>query len=298
MQKSKKKNNASRSGQKPKKQNKNTSRPKTESTAGVPAAYNFLRVTGVPRMTQKPSADGRVIIRHQEYFAPVTGSVTEKTAQYSINPGLESTFPWLSGIARNYESYIWRSLIFEYVPQVGTQTKGRIMIAPDYDARDTAVTTYRRLGSMHGAVMGSIWSPVRLACDSADLHKAKQFYVRVSSPPSWTDVKTYDALTLIVNTGGTVDEATYGDIRVSYVIELITPQVLDDSEMLNSKSISNTAPGLATPFSATTVVAGGLDIAPSSTAQLKFNDVGEYLISGYMNGTSLEGFQPGAKPMD
>lgn len=289
MQKKKNVKKVSRSGPKSRKQQS----ARTESRGGVPAAYNVVRVTGVPRMVTKPSNDARVVIKHQEYLTPVNGSTTELTTMYNINPGLDNIFPWLSGIARNYESYQWKSLQFEYVPQVGTQTKGRVMMAADYDARDAVVSTYRRLGSMHGAVTGSIWSVVRLACDSADLSKSKQYYVRSAAVPSGTDIKTYDTLSLMVNVGGTVDTAVYGDIRVSYVVELMTPQVQSDEEFDLSKKITNPSATAAAPFGAGVVVTGGLDIAPESTSQLRFDKIGEYLLSGNFTGT---GVTPGAQP--
>lgn len=290
MQKKKQNNKASRSGRKSRKQGNGTA--KTESTGVVPAAYNVVRVTGVPRMVARPTSDARIVVKHQEYMVPVSGSVTELTTQYEINPGLVTSFPWLSGIAKNYESYSWKSLQFEYVPQVGTQTKGRIMMAADYDARDTVVSSYRRLGSMHGAVNGSIWSVVRLTCDASDLMKMKQRYVRTSAVPSGTDVKTYDALTLNVNVGGTVDTAIYGDIRVSYVIELITPQVESDEDYDYSKKISNLSATAAAPFGAGVSVTGGLDIDVESDTQLRFKKPGEYLIAGQMAGTGLPGTFP------
>jgi hypothetical protein len=42
-----------------------------------------------------------------------------KLQKFTVNPGLASTFPWLSGLCGNYESYRPTSIVFEYVPTSG-----------------------------------------------------------------------------------------------------------------------------------------------------------------------------------
>jgi predicted nucleic acid-binding Zn ribbon protein len=66
-------------------------------------AYNFKRQ--------------RSVITHREY---ITDIVTSSTAgafsyvTYSINPGQDSLFPWLSNIAQCFEAYKMHGLVFEY----------------------------------------------------------------------------------------------------------------------------------------------------------------------------------------
>lgn len=284
MQRSKKKSNkVSRSGRKPRSNNN-----KTMIVRGAPAAVNFQAVTSLPALMPKPKSDALITVRHQEYISNVLGSTTQNTTKIDVNPGLASTFPWLSNLARNYETYLWRSLTFEYLPEVGSQTKGRIMMVADYDARDGIVADYRRLGSMHGAAMGTIWSPLRLTCDKADLSKAKQFYVRSSSVAN-TDIKTYDSLSLQYNVGGTVDGAVYGCIRASYTVDLMTPQVEDDVAYATSKKIENTiSPTPDNPFAGALVTGGAnLDVNTNEGDRITFPSTGEWLLSTLLIGTGL-----------
>lgn len=82
-------------------------------------------------------------IRHRELIATVEGSTFEAYTK-EINPGLQSFTPWLSPIASNYESYKIKSMSFEFIPQVSTNTDGCIYMAIDYDAADkTAITTIK-----------------------------------------------------------------------------------------------------------------------------------------------------------
>lgn len=268
---------------------KSKKRNSVKSVRGAPAAINLQTVTSLPAMVPKPRADALVTVRHQEYVASVNGSTTQSTVKLDINPGLSTTFPWLSNVARNYESYSWRSLSFEFIPEVGTQTKGRIMMVCDYDARDGVVSDFRRLGSMHGAVLGTIWSPLRLTCDKADLSKSKQYYVRNAAISS-TDIKTYDTMSLQYNVGGTVDANVYGCIRATYTVDLMTPQVEDDAAYATSKKIENLDnPTVNVPF-ANAVVTGGapveVDTSPTDS-YIRFPSIGEWLLDATVLGVGL-----------
>lgn len=58
-----------------------------------------------------------IIITHREYIGDVITSGTAgafKTNTYYINPGLNKTFPWLSQIAQNFESYRMLGCAFEF----------------------------------------------------------------------------------------------------------------------------------------------------------------------------------------
>lgn len=59
---------------------------------------------------------GEFIIRHREYIQDIIPT-EDFTVQCNLplNPGLFETFPWLAGIAENFEEYEFRGLLFEYV---------------------------------------------------------------------------------------------------------------------------------------------------------------------------------------
>ena len=60
---------------------------------------------GVPRVQ---NIGGRVIVNHREYIQDINSTVSFTNLPFDINPGLPETFPWLAGIAKNYEQ--WRPL--------------------------------------------------------------------------------------------------------------------------------------------------------------------------------------------
>lgn len=87
----------------------------------------------------------RVIFR--EYLGDViTGPNGVFTSQsYEINPGLPSTFPWLSGIAAQYEQWTPNGLIFEFrstsSEYVAQQAMGSVIMATEYDSYDTVYSS-------------------------------------------------------------------------------------------------------------------------------------------------------------
>lgn len=57
---------------------------------------------------------GGYIVRHREYICDVSPSVAFTMQTFALNPGLQSSFPWLSQMANSFEEYKWRGLLFEF----------------------------------------------------------------------------------------------------------------------------------------------------------------------------------------
>lgn len=83
---------------------------------------------------------GHFPVKHRELFTTIEGG-TFSQGSYKIQPGLNLSFPWLSGLAPAFEMYEIRSLSFEYVSRCPTTTAGLIYMAVDYDAADSPVVT-------------------------------------------------------------------------------------------------------------------------------------------------------------
>lgn len=193
----------------------------------APVAQSRLMKTAVPSVSGSPySGDGSVRIRHREYIGDVSSSIAFANSQFSVNPGLAATFPWLSVIAANYESYLFTSLSFEYETQVSTATSGTLMLAIDFDAADAAPVSKVQLMSYHNAVRSPLWSECQYRGDVQDLHKfGMKRYVRTAALAANLDIKTYDVGTLNVATQGAIGATPAGELYVVYDITLNTPQL-------------------------------------------------------------------------
>nr|WGL41060.1 capsid protein [Circovirus sp.] len=111
---------------------------------GPPVSNQISGGMGAP-ITVNASDDltGDVYISHTEFVGNVSASATAAGAsifqqsKFALNAGLQSTFPFLSQIASNFEMYDFMGLMFEYRPTSGenatANSLGKVMMATNYD---------------------------------------------------------------------------------------------------------------------------------------------------------------------
>jgi len=201
-----------------------TPRSTKEGRVSAPQAMGSRLTTSSPSILSAYTGDGRVRIRHREYIADVAGSVAFAATAYVVNPGIAVTFPWLSIIAANFESYKFNNLCFQFSTEKSASTNGSLMIAIDFDANDATPTTKTVMMSYHNAVRCPVWSETKYVTDKPDLLKLPQHFIR-AGVVSGTDLKTYDVGNLFVATSGCADTTALGELYVIYDVELITPQL-------------------------------------------------------------------------
>lgn len=251
-----------------------------------------LRGRNSGRRVSQPSAKSRVIrnsnplkqinIKHREYFLDVDAYNEQNYLTIlEVNPGLATVFPWLSGIAKNFEKYRFNSLSFEYIPAVGTSTAGSAAIAPDYDAADDNTTISKdRLLAFEDSVRGPLWSGFTMKCSPHNLRKV--LYVRRDDLAINLDIKTYDNLQLILSRSAAADNPEVGELWVTYDITLITPQMDPDPDY--SAYWSNQAYRASTttdPYSETSEYYDTINLVETGEAgngHISVNKSGNYLV--------------------
>lgn len=67
-----------------------------------------------PPMITNSVVNGGVIIRHREYLRDIPAATAFTNFVFPLNPGISSTFPWLSQIATSFEQYRFRGIVFEF----------------------------------------------------------------------------------------------------------------------------------------------------------------------------------------
>jgi hypothetical protein len=188
----------------------------------------------IPTFSAGPTS---VLISHKEYITDIFGPASAGTFQntpYSINPGLERTFPWLSQVAANYEEYTlhqciftFRSTVTDFVATNGQV--GTVIMASQYNPTDAPFSSKQDAMeydmAMSGKVSGNMLHGVE--CDPAQLSGSPGKYVRAGPVRSDDDLKQYDHANLnvcISNIPQQFANQALGELWVSYTVELRKPK--------------------------------------------------------------------------
>ncbi len=253
-------------------------------------------------------SDQTVVIRHREFLGELTGSANYTVQRsFPLNPGLSTTFPWLSTIAANFSEYRIKGLVFHYVPTSGYAVSGTnpaigtVMIQTSYRATESAPTSKVEL-------LNEYWSsescPADAFCHPIECNpKENPFsvqYVRIGDLPSSENQLMYDLGTTRIATSGMPASNVVGDIWVTYEVELKKPRVtaLNSENEHSLEGASSTAIAAGTPFGTNfteTFDTSGGGISVSSTAvTFAAGNTGTWLITANYTGATAIGISGAA----
>lgn len=265
------------------KTNKNKGAVNNARKVTAPVATTSIMVTGKPRISGLQSNSVRIVNR--EYFKDITGSDSYSAQATQINPGNNVMFPWLSSIAANYESYMFRKLRFCYEPICSTRTAGSLMMAIDYDAADAVAPSKAVLMAYEGAVRTSPWAEAICNANRADKILQKR-YVVIGSTPAGTDIRLNNVGFLTVATQQVpVTSASIGEMYVEYEVEFYIPQLQFNVPGFASgeaQASSSAAPiPTATPLldgvsQGIVAIANGKTLLPQRTGRYLLDVVGKF----------------------
>lgn len=183
---------------------------------------------------------GDIIITRKEYitdiFSPIDPGGFNNTT-YSVNPGLQQPFVWLSQIAPNYTEYRFEQLVFEYRPVISSTTlsgaMGTIIAAFNYNAAAVPFVNKVQMNEYDAAKSFRPCDALRLGveCDRSKMAQGTLF-TRAGNVPIGQDIKTYDVGTFQIATYGLPDSVfptgtQLGELWVYYTVRLSKPQLYD-----------------------------------------------------------------------
>lgn len=175
---------------------------------------------------RKPLSNGSAgfVVKHREFIDVVTPPNAPDIREFLIQPGLDTSFPWLAGVALNYQKYQIRNLTAHYVPNCATNQNGLIGMAFEYNASEDKPTSYTQLAQYSGFTQSSVWDTISVQHDAK--HPLKFITSSVDVPG---DANMYHSGKLLFYneyTGGASTNVTvWGRIYISYDIALHIPQV-------------------------------------------------------------------------
>lgn len=171
---------------------------------------------------------GGFIVRHREYIADLPASTAFVNTIYNINPGLNGTFPYLSQIAKAFELYRMRGLVFEFkstssdavLSASASTALGVVAMATQYNSLNPGFTNMIALQNHEFA------STSKPSCDfyhpvecKKSLLPASELYIRTGST-GLGDLRLYDLGQFNIATSG-MQNATgvVGQLWATYEVE-------------------------------------------------------------------------------
>lgn len=206
----------------------------TQSASSAAAAYSTPLRVKEPRILSTNSKKGTnrsTRIVHRELITDIDGSVSFGVGTaLSLNPGISTTFPWLSTQASGWEQYRFHRLDFEYITRSPTTATGSVYLAPDYDTLDSEPGTEQQIATYRDTTEDAPWKDQCCQLDpSAMFPIGPRKYIR-SGLVGTSDLKTYDAGRMYVATTGQAGTDGIGKLWVSYDVEFFVPQTVSSGE--------------------------------------------------------------------
>jgi hypothetical protein len=248
-----------------------------------------------------------ITVRHKEFLTEIRGSTTFLVRnEFPLNPGLQTTFPWLSALAAQYAEYRFKGIVFHYVPSSGmvtaaTPALGTVMLQTSYRATEAVATSKIEL-------LNEYWSseavPCKEFCHPIECDpKENPFnvqYIRSGSLPSTENQLMYDlGRTTVAVSGQSADDIVLGDLWVTYEVELKKPVVtnLNNTDIQCIGISGTTTITAAAPLGTVRTLAfNSFPVVPtmtSSTITIPRGAAGVFSFVGYWQGvTALAGFAP------
>nr|QKV51178.1 putative capsid protein [Crucivirus sp.] len=185
---------------------------------------------------------------HREFLGDIYSSSTAgafKIDNYPINPGVGTTFPWLSGVVgAKFQQYRINGMTFEYRSMSSdalnsTNTAfGSVVMSTDYDSADIVFASKQEMENTEYGVSCKPSCNMLHAIECARAQTpVSELYIRSFDVPSGKDIRLYDLGRFSIATVGFQGTSVNcGELWVSYDIDAF-------------KAIEQ-VPGYQTPFAA------------------------------------------------
>nr|QKV51310.1 putative capsid protein [Crucivirus sp.] len=255
-----------------------------------------------------------VIIRHREFIGNVLGATVFTLQSFKIQPGLVSSFPWLSQVADAYQEWRPRGIIYEFkslssdavIATNSSGSLGSVIMATQYDS---TLANFPDKRTMENSEYANSCKPSCSMLHPIECMKSQSvlsnLYLRAAGISlTGKDPRFYDLGNFQIAVEGMASGSagqTIGELWVTFEVEMYKPElgltgagVLTDhfSTGVGTNTITSTNPfgnlDVFAPATGNTIgcvirqAAGNFD-----TIQFPSNiQSGIYLIAYFMNGTT------------
>jgi len=245
---------------------------------GATPEYNVL--TAPSQIPQFSTTHATNIICHREYLGDILGTAAFDNNLYPLNPGLSTTFPWLSSIADNYQEYKFHGLVFEFrsliTDFVTSGSPGVVVMATNYNADVPEYSTKQQMENSEFAVSVKPTNNLIHGIECASKETTiPQRYVRSGPVPSNQDLRLYDYGNFQLATQSNPVQ-NLGELWVSYCVEFFKPILQPDVS--------------GSPITGHTVRTGAVNASPLGLIQTSLTgDIGLSVTTSFMSYNAIPG---------
>lgn len=192
----------------------NTTRLGNDVVTAVPLAVSTRRSGRKPAVTTR---DGITTITHREFLGPINNTSAYTVSSFAANPGLATSFPWLSSLASRFDKYRFINLGYEFRSVTSASKAGVALMSFDYNARDAAPLSKDVQAQTIPNTENNIWMNNTLQVPTDNQWR----FVRQGSITN-TDIKTYDLGNMHLSTVYG-DGVVGGELYITYTVQLDKP---------------------------------------------------------------------------
>ena len=196
-------------------------------------------MSSVPRMMSVPDETGSLIVSHTERVSDIIAPGDDKfhVQSFTINAGLEETFPWLHQLASCYEEYEVLQCVFQYRGHdiVGMQNtldlQGQVIAATKYNVKSKSFTDRHEMQAYPHATSCSLNGTLQAGVEAApgkiaagDTHR----YIRSGGLLVGEDTTDYDHARFelaLNNTPTDLFNKEVGQLFCYYTVKLTKPRL-------------------------------------------------------------------------
>ncbi len=192
----------------------------------------------MPRMQHINDETGSLMVSHRErlmdVFAPADSGFHQDV--FTVSPGIEKTFPWLSQIAANYEEYELMQCVFEYDGHslVGIndtlEVQGSLIMATQMNVKDKPFRDRHEMErfphaskcAQHGSMAHGV------ECDPRKIQGDGHRYIRMGGLAKDEDARDFDHAKFTIGQYNTPTELAgkeIGQLFVYYTVKLMKPKI-------------------------------------------------------------------------
>ena len=212
-----------------------------------PAAVLSYRITNnnnrknnSTRPTYAMKRDGSMIVTHTEFCGLVNTQTVQpegydldgkyhehRPMKLPINPGDGRLFPWLTAVASRFEKYRFTNLTLHYKPTCSTFISGGVALVPIYDPSEPVPVDRHILYNAEGVVRGPLYRGVSLNIPRSRMRPTDTMFVRETHDELMdaNELRMTDLGYFVVSVSDSHDNVNFGDLFVTYTVELTSPRV-------------------------------------------------------------------------